>query len=215
MDDLDQQDEHLAYGGGSRPFQTTAIHEFGHAAGLGHENAEYNIMGEDWTHISCNGSTYRSYVGEDANDGLVGEQTESNNAAIHVFQVLCDSIASTNFYNQPPNPPSLTASPFELGEPFWLQSDVSMSGHLSGVVFAFDTTANVPLAGGQRLLCIDGGSGELLGYSAQPGPTVFYSGTVPAAGGLCGFFFSAQALHFGGTVPFALSNARDIYVGSN
>lgn len=60
-----------SYGGASRPFQTTAMHEYGHAAGLGHENDEYNIMGRDWTHIHLNGSTARSYLGEDAADGLV------------------------------------------------------------------------------------------------------------------------------------------------
>jgi hypothetical protein len=60
-----------SYGGSMRPFETTAMHEFGHAAGLGHENDEYNIMGTDWTHIACNGSTVRSYVGEDASNGLV------------------------------------------------------------------------------------------------------------------------------------------------
>ena len=59
------------YGGAYRPFQTTAIHEYGHAAGLSHESDEYNSMGQDWTHIHCNGSTARSYVGEDACDGLV------------------------------------------------------------------------------------------------------------------------------------------------
>lgn len=60
-----------SYGGSRRPFQTTAIHEYGHAAGLRHEDDEYNIMGQDWTHIATNGSTSRSYVGEDACDGLV------------------------------------------------------------------------------------------------------------------------------------------------
>lgn len=59
------------YGGASRPFQTTAIHEFGHVAGLSHEDDEYNIMGQDWTHIHSNGTTCRSYVGEDASDGLI------------------------------------------------------------------------------------------------------------------------------------------------
>ena len=60
-----------AYGGPFRPFQTTAMHEYGHALGLGHEADEYNIMGQDWTHLSLNGSTARSYSGEDANDGAV------------------------------------------------------------------------------------------------------------------------------------------------
>jgi len=60
-----------SYGGGFRPFETTAIHEFGHAAGLGHEAYEYNIMGSDWNHVACNGSLYRPYIGEDAANGLV------------------------------------------------------------------------------------------------------------------------------------------------
>jgi hypothetical protein len=60
-----------AYGGPERPFQTTAIHELGHFAGLDHEADEYNIMGDDRNHVSLNGSYYRSYVGEDASDGLV------------------------------------------------------------------------------------------------------------------------------------------------
>lgn len=59
------------YGGASRPFETTAMHEYGHALGLGHEADEYNIMGQDWTHLSLNGSTARSYAGEDADDGTV------------------------------------------------------------------------------------------------------------------------------------------------
>ena len=59
-----------SYGGNLRPFQTTALHEYGHSGGLGHENDEYNIMGQDWTHVTCNGNTARSYVGEDGADGL-------------------------------------------------------------------------------------------------------------------------------------------------
>jgi hypothetical protein len=60
-----------AYGGSTRPFQTTAIHELGHFAGLAHEAYEYNIMGDDRNHVSLNAGTMRSYVGEDASDGLV------------------------------------------------------------------------------------------------------------------------------------------------
>lgn len=69
------------YGGGNRPFQTTAMHEIGHAAGLQHENDEYNVMGTDWTHIHVNGNNARSYLGEDAADGLVHlyGTTASNN----------------------------------------------------------------------------------------------------------------------------------------
>ncbi len=59
------------YGGSFRPFQTTAIHELGHGAGLAHTNNTYNIMGQDWDHITANGSTARAYLGEDAANGLV------------------------------------------------------------------------------------------------------------------------------------------------
>ena len=61
----------ITFGGTGRPFETTAMHEFGHAAGLRHEEGEYNIMGQDWTHLHLNGLTCRSYLGEDASAGLV------------------------------------------------------------------------------------------------------------------------------------------------
>lgn len=59
------------YGGAYRPFQTTALHELGHVAGLGHEGDVYNIMGEDWTHIHANCGLAYAYPGEDAVTGVV------------------------------------------------------------------------------------------------------------------------------------------------
>ncbi|MBI5366325.1 MAG: matrixin family metalloprotease [Planctomycetes bacterium] len=59
------------YGGSRRSYHTTAIHEFGHALGLDHEDDEYNAMGEDWTHIHVNNGVSRCYPGEDASDGAV------------------------------------------------------------------------------------------------------------------------------------------------
>lgn len=64
-------DNLIYYGGSRRPFKTTALHEFGHAAGLGHENGRYSIMGSDFTHIHANHVYALPYMGEDANYGLM------------------------------------------------------------------------------------------------------------------------------------------------
>lgn len=60
-----------AYGGDLRPFETTAIHEMGHALGLAHNNYNYNIMGIDFTHINANDEAVIYYVGEDAGNGEI------------------------------------------------------------------------------------------------------------------------------------------------
>jgi hypothetical protein len=59
------------YGGAFRPFQTTAIHEFGHAGGLGHTATTYSVMGQDWDHIHANCGIATAYPGEDTSAGLI------------------------------------------------------------------------------------------------------------------------------------------------
>ena len=61
----------LAYGGAGRLFDAGAYHELGHALGLAHEPGQYNVMGQEWDHVTCNSQTIRGYLGEDAADGLV------------------------------------------------------------------------------------------------------------------------------------------------
>ncbi|MBZ0258188.1 matrixin family metalloprotease, partial [bacterium] len=59
------------YGGGGRPLRNVIYHEVGHLFGLAHENDEYNVMGEDWSHLNTNGNHTISYFGEDAADGAI------------------------------------------------------------------------------------------------------------------------------------------------
>ncbi len=61
----------IGYTGTSRLLQGTAVHEFGHAAGLLHENRQYNVMGADFTHVHTNGVTTNAYIGEDTGAGTV------------------------------------------------------------------------------------------------------------------------------------------------
>ena len=344
----------IAYGGSFRAWQPTCLHEFGHAAGLGHEADEYNIMGQDWDHIWSNGSTYGHYIGEDAANGLVlvyglysgmiedlgvsvfeysgpsgaysahkfcnmndvfgnplpsttfngqpryevapgqvvqveftyennganfqstnleyfistnnvissfdeliwssstglgradvatftqnvtipddllvdatyylgvridsgstlAEANESNNYAYHQIQIACDVSPSVSFFNSGSNPASLTTSQFLTGNSYSITADLTTTGHQFAQPFGFDTPTTIVLSGGQRLLSIDGGSGNILPLPFDNGPIASWSGTVPNFGFLCGFSFSAQVIHFGGVVPFALSNAQDIVIGN-
>jgi hypothetical protein len=61
----------MSYGGAGRSFQGALLHELGHTAGLGHEDDEYNVMGEEWMHVHRWQDRVRPYMGEDAADGLV------------------------------------------------------------------------------------------------------------------------------------------------
>ena len=62
---LRQKSQLFTYTGSARLLQATAIHEFGHAAGLLHENTRYNVMGSDFTHVQTNGVVTNAYMGED------------------------------------------------------------------------------------------------------------------------------------------------------
>ncbi len=115
------------------------------------------------------------------------------------------------------NPASLGAASDPItGTSFVATVDLTSTGHALAVLFGFDTAFQVTLGGGQTLLCLDlGGSGELLGQSAQPGPTALFSLAIPDVPSLCGLSFSMQAIQFGSVTPFALSNAIDVTLGND
>ena len=117
----------------------------------------------------------------------------------------------------PCNPSSLTVGPVALGGSLDVSVDLTTTGHSTAVIFGFDTPlAGIKLGGGQVLLCIDSGSGELLsgGGKAAAGPLAMFSCPVPNDPCLLGFTVCIQAIHAFGVSPFALSNAYDVTVGS-
>jgi hypothetical protein len=58
------------YGGSSVPFDALALHEYGHALGIDHEDRWYNIM-YGLAHLHTNGQYAFGYPGEDACNGAV------------------------------------------------------------------------------------------------------------------------------------------------
>lgn len=127
-------------------------------------------------------------------------------------QILVQASAASR--NAGTNPASYAASAPVLGAAWSATVDLTTTGHTLAIVFGFDGQASVALPAGQRLLCFDfSGNGEILGLAPQPGPLASFGGTVPDVLGAAGFAFSTQALHLGGTTPFALSNAQDLVLG--
>ena len=88
------------------------------------------------------------------------------------------------------------------------------TGHTTATIVGYVGAVTVTLAGGQVLLVdVTSSSGELLMQPALPGPTASFNISVPCDSSLCGFVMNTQAIHFGGVMPFALSNAQDLTVG--
>lgn len=57
--------------GGGRSILATAVHEGGHCIGVGHENDRYNMMGEDFSHVTRNQTNTYYGPGEDLSDALI------------------------------------------------------------------------------------------------------------------------------------------------
>lgn len=68
----DAKADSVAYDpGDGRPILNTALHEFGHALGLGHEDQYFQVMGNAWNVVSTNGTSTESVISEDSSNGLI------------------------------------------------------------------------------------------------------------------------------------------------
>jgi hypothetical protein len=123
-------------------------------------------------------------------------------------------LAAVSTRNAAPNPASFTATAPVLGSTWTATVDLALTGHSMAAVFGFDGAVSVALGGGQRLLCFDTmANGELLGLAPKPGPLASFSVPVPDVPSMAGAKVFTQAVHFGGVLPYALSNAQDVTVG--
>jgi len=112
------------------------------------------------------------------------------------------------------NPMSLSTGSPTINTNVAATVDLSTTGHSNALIFAFQDSLELDLGAGRTLLTdITHPAGEVLSLGAVAGPTANFNIPIPNDAGLCGFSISLQAIHFGGVVPFELSNAQDWVVG--
>lgn len=130
-----------------------------------------------------------------------------------LLAVACQvGLAGATQRNAGENPLSLGTGAPVLGGTLRLAVDLGTSGHEAALVVGFASPLDLALGGGQHLLVnVLDPSGELLGLAPRKGPVASWELPVPATP--CGLALSLQAIHMGGVVPFALSNASDVTMG--
>ena len=173
------------------------------------------------TSVAASGT--RVVVGATAEDsnatgvnGVQRNEGAQEAGAAYVFDACL--LASVAFRNSESNPASYVASPLVLGAIFSATVDNGSALQLTSLLFAFDSAFSLTLGGGQTLLCLDLGSGELwTGGGLAPASTLAnvdsYSLMVPGNLAFCGLTVYSQAIQFGNP-PFVFSNAQDLTIGS-
>ena len=118
--------------------------------------------------------------------------------------------ASQSQRNAGANANSLSATNAVLGATITLTVDLTTTGHAFAALYLFADPANLTLGGGQVVLV---GGPLICAFAPTGGPSAVFNAAVPNDLSLLGVTYSAQAVHFLGVQPFALSNALDLTGG--
>ncbi|MEW6074603.1 MAG: FG-GAP repeat protein [Planctomycetota bacterium] len=144
-------------------------------------------------------------------DIIIGGSFESETAWVFDFSPANTARAVLRNDGGNRNPVSYSGGRPAIGDTVAATVDLSTTGHSLALLFGTGGPAEIPLAGGQVLLCA---MGEILLLTPPAaGPQAFFELAIPDDPRLFGVRLSTQALHFGGIAPFALSNAQDLRLG--
>jgi len=147
------------------------------------------------------------------------QSPDSSDSGIAVFAatLLSADAASNTLRTDGANVSSyLTTTRPVLGRTYRATVDLAnTTGHDFVLIVGTEGQANIPLPSGLVVL-VDPfhPTGEVLGFSAKPGPIAIFETLVPSDLSFAGFTFTSQAVHAGGAVGgFSLSNAYDHVLG--
>ena len=221
----------------------TTTHEVGHYLGLYHtfDNGCGTVAGcattgdricdtnrESSPSYGCPGSAsscssadpfrnYMNYTDDLCMTNFTADQANRMRCTLEFYRPslasACASVASATFRNAGTNAGVYqVVTPPVIGGSLGIFDNMLATGHTFSLVFGFGGTLDLTLGAGQRLLVdITHPSGEML--SLSPSATGVHTLPIPVDLGLCGMPVFTQAIHYGGTFPFALTNAQDLVVG--
>ena len=122
--------------------------------------------------------------------------------------------ATASFRNAGTNPASYTATNLPvLGTTYLAQVDCGgTTGHTFALLAGYGVPLTFTLGAGQTAL-VDPSGPEFLNFPMASGPVATIHVSIPPDPAYAGAQVFTQAAHFGGPVPFALSNAQDLTIG--
>ncbi|HED66566.1 MAG TPA: zinc metalloprotease [Planctomycetes bacterium] len=218
----------------------TATHEVGHYLGLLHTfdggcgtslcnntgdlicdtNAEKNARFGCPTNASSCGNldpvrNYMDYTDDTCMTHFTAEQANRIRCTMATYRPnlhtpMCPTAAASTSRNGGTNPAVFSSNKPVLGED--LTYSIFTNPYTFATIIGYAGAGSLTLAGGQTVL-VDLASPKIFQLGPLAGPNASITVGIPLDLSFCGTAYSAQAILFGGTTPYALTNALDQVVG--